>query len=404
MTIPNAIRMREEGFGISWKHTDFRTQEVEVRRSRRLGISMICTVGNYEYGFFWYFYNDASIEVEVKLSGVLATGYIAEGEVPRWGKLVAPGVYGPNHQHFFNFRLDMSVDGTGNIVYEVVSIPEPDPELNPHHNAWITRDRLVASEAEGARDWDWKTGRYWKNANPSKQNELGASTAYKLVPKEIVPVMVQEGSYIYDRSRFVQHNLWVTKYDQSEMFAAGDYMYQSADAQGLPEFVADDAPLEDTDVVLWYTLGAHHVVRPEDWLVMPCAYTGFHLKPVGFFDGNPALDIPPTPPKACHGAHHSGLPVAERALESRPRPRTSTSATRYPPRVCRFRRSAVVAGKVNRVRRAVGENGAGPARSRATTLFALPPARRGRSRRAVRCPRGSTRRGVTVRTQRCPDA
>ena len=43
-------------------------------------------------------------------------------------------------------------------------------------------------------------------------------------------------------------------------------------------------------MVLWYTLGAHHVVRPEDWPVMPCAYTGFHLKPLGFFDGNPALN------------------------------------------------------------------------------------------------------------------
>ena len=87
-------------------------------------------------------------------------------------------------------------------------------------------------------------------------------------------------------------------------------------AQGLPEFISDDAPLENTDVVLWYTLGAHHIVRPEDWPVMPCAYTGFHLKPIGFFDGNPALDIPPTPPKACHASHHAGLPVAERALES----------------------------------------------------------------------------------------
>jgi primary-amine oxidase len=94
----------------------------------------------------------------------------------------------------------------------------------------------------------------------------------------------------------------VTRYDPDEKFAAGDYMYQSPDAQGLPEFIADDAPLENTDVVLWYTLGAHHVVRPEDWPVMPCAYTGFHLKPVGFFDGNPALDIPPSPPAACH--HH----------------------------------------------------------------------------------------------------
>jgi len=302
VTIPNAICMHEEDYGISWKHTDFRTDEVEVRRARRLVISMICTVGNYEYGFFWYFYNDASMEVEVKLSGVLTTGAVKDGEQPRWGKLVAPNIYGPNHQHFFNFRLDMSVDGAGNSVYEVDSIPEPDPELNPHRNAWITQDTLVASEADGARDWDWSKGRYWKITNPSKKNELGSPVAYKLTPREVVPVMVQEGSYIYDRARFVQHNLWVTKYDPAERFAAGDYMYQSSDMQGLPQFIADDAPLEDTDVVLWYTVGAHHVVRPEDWPVMPCAYTGFHLKPVGFFDGNPALDIPPSPPAACH--HH----------------------------------------------------------------------------------------------------
>ena len=89
----------------------------------------------------------------------------------RWSR---PNIYGPNHQHFFNFRLDMSVDGAGNSVYEVDSIPEPDPALNPHRNAWITRDTLVASEADGARDWDWSTGRYWKVTNPSKTTNSAA--------------------------------------------------------------------------------------------------------------------------------------------------------------------------------------------------------------------------------------
>lgn len=301
VTIPNAICLHEEDYGISWKHTDFFADEVAVRRSRRLVISMIATVGNYEYGFFWYFYTDASIEVEVKLTGVLTVGALANGEWPRWGALVAPRLYGPNHQHFFNFRLDMSVDGPANSVYEVDSIPEPDPALNPGRNAWITRETVVASEAGGGRDWDWSTNRYWKVTNPSSINELGSPVAYKLTPRDIVRPLVQEGSLIYDRARFVQHNLWVTRYHPRELYAAGDYMWQSGDAQGLPEYVADDAPLENTDVVLWYTLGAHHVARPEDWPVMPCAYTGFHLKPVGFFDGNPALDVPPSPPAACHG-------------------------------------------------------------------------------------------------------
>ena len=57
-------------------------------------------------------------------------------------------------------------------------------------------------------------------------------------------------------------------------------------------------------MVVWFTFSAHHVVRPEDWPVMPVSRVGFHLKPSGFFDGNPALDVPPSVP-ACHGAQSS---------------------------------------------------------------------------------------------------
>ena len=46
-------------------------------------------------------------------------------------------------------------------------------------------------------------------------------------------------------------------------------------------------------MVLWYTFGVTHFVRPEDWPVMPVEYTGFLLSPFGFFDRNPALDLPP---------------------------------------------------------------------------------------------------------------
>jgi primary-amine oxidase len=40
------------------------------------------------------------------------------------------------------------------------------------------------------------------------------------------------------------------------------------------------------------------VPRPEDWPVMPVATIGFMLKPVGFFERNPALDVPPSRPHA----------------------------------------------------------------------------------------------------------
>jgi len=50
-------------------------------------------------------------------------------------------------------------------------------------------------------------------------------------------------------------------------------------------------------------MGAHHIPRPEDWPVMPAEYIGFSLKPAGFFDRNPALDVPPSRPHCCNDAH-----------------------------------------------------------------------------------------------------
>ena len=101
-------------------------------------------------------------------------------------------------------------------------------------------------------------------------------------------------SSIGRRAGFARHNLWVTPYAPDERRAAGDFPNQHAGGDGLPRWTAADRPLTDTDIVLWYTFGVTHFVRPEDWPVMPVEYTGFLLSPYGFFPRNPALDLPPS--------------------------------------------------------------------------------------------------------------
>ena len=193
----------------------------------------------------------------------------------------------------------MCVDGDANSVYEVDSIPEPDPALNPHHNAWITRDTLIESEADGARDWEHSTARYWKIVNPSVRNRLGQPVAYKLAPGENTRSFVQPDSFVRQRAGFMGNHLWVTPYDPEEQYAAGDYPNQHQGGAGLPAYTAQDRPITETDLVVWYTMGHHHLPRPEDWPVMPVSRIGFMLKPLGFFDCNPALDVPP---EMAHGA------------------------------------------------------------------------------------------------------
>jgi len=300
VTLPNAICLHEEDAGILWKHFDWRLGTTEVRRSRRLVVSSISTVGNYEYGFYWYFYQDGAIELEVKMTGVISNGAERPGDKPRWGEMVAPGVYGPIHQHFFSARLDMMVDGPDNSVYEINTVADPPGPENPHHNAFHAEATLLRSEGAAQRIIDPLVGRFWKVVNPSARNRMGEPVGYKLMPGEnVLPFAGPEAS-VTKRAAFMTRHLWVTRYDPRERYAAGEYPNQHPGGAGLPSYVRDDAPLENTDLVLWYTFGAHHIVRPEDWPVMPVVTIGFMLKPSGFFDRNPALDLPrPTPHGEC---------------------------------------------------------------------------------------------------------
>lgn len=290
--IANAICLHEEDNGVLWKHTDWRSGRAEVRRSRRLVISMFATVGNYDYGFFWYFYQDGSIEYEVKLTGVMSNGSLQPGQRPRFGTLVAPGVYGPNHQHIFCVRLDMTVDGRCNSVVECDSVPVESGPDNPHGNAWEVSRTLLRRESEAQRMADSKVARFWRIENTARRNAVGDPVAYRLEPGPSTPPLQRSGNHAIRRAQFAMRNLWVTAYQPDELFAAGAYPYQHPGGAGLPDWVQADRPLEDTDLVVWHTFVAHHVVRSEDWPVMPVTTAGFKLRPDGFFDGNPSLDVP----------------------------------------------------------------------------------------------------------------
>ena len=297
MVLANAICLHEEDVGILWKHLEYNedgSTRAEVRRARRLVISSISTVGNYEYGFYWYLYQDGTIQYEVKLTGIIAPAAIAPGEQPVSGTLVAPDLYGPHHQHYFNVRLDTMIDGLENSVVEVNCEPLPWGPANPRGNAWIARETEFATERTAQRSIEPRTSRYWKVINRSALNSLGQATGYKLMPDKNAFPFFAEGSPQWERGGFVRNHLWVTAYDPAERYAAGDYPNQQQGHDGLPAYVQKNRSLTQTDLVVWYTFGSNHVVRPEDWPVMPVETVGLTLKPSGFFDGNPALDVPPT--------------------------------------------------------------------------------------------------------------
>jgi len=291
--VRNAICIHEEDFGILWKHHDSRSGRTEVRRSRRLVVSSFATVGNYDYGFFWYFYLDGTIGFEVKLTGILSTMALHPGENPRFATVVAPRLAAPFHQHLFNVRLDMDVDGTANSVYEMETRPVPPGPDNPWSNAFESSASLLCTESEAKRVVDPGRNRHWKVVSSSATNRLDQPTAYKLVPGPTPVLLADPASSVARRAAFATFNLWVTPYHPDERRAGGNYPNQHEGGDGLPRWTSKDRSIVDEDIVLWYTFGVTHVPRPEEWPVMPVEYAGFQLVPVGFFDANPAVDLPP---------------------------------------------------------------------------------------------------------------
>lgn len=296
--IKNAICMHEEDYGILWKHTDRRIGVPEVRRSRRLVISSVSTVENYEYGFFWYLYQDGNIQLEVKLTGILSMGAYPLNVKPKYGNMVAPGLYAPNHQHFFNVRCDFDLDGQENSVYQVDIVPETIDENNEYENAFYAKSTLLETEMQARSNMNILSSRYWKITNPNRKNLVGEPVAYKFMAGDNCVPFASKNAYWRKRAGFVENHVWVTPFNEDEFFAAGNYPNQSQGGDGLVRWTAQDRDLENTDIVFWYTMGHTHIARPEDYPVMPAAYIGFLLKPLGFFDENPANDIPPSKTKA----------------------------------------------------------------------------------------------------------
>lgn len=294
-TVPNAVCLHEEDAGILWKHVDLQTGSAEVRRNRRMVISSISTVGNYEYGFYWCLYLDGTVELEVKLTGILSTmAFDPSGPPPTHATVVAPGLAAPHHQHLFCARLDVDVDGPHNEVWEVDVEPD-DPDTCTNRNAFGPRPTRFASERQAIRNVDPTRSRTWRIVNPGVRNRHGQPVGYKLLPGPSAPTLLADpSSSVAQRAGFATANLWVTPYAPGERRAAGDHPNQSAGGDGLPRWTSADRSLVDTDIVVWHTFGVTHIVRPEDWPVMPVERCGFSLVPTGFFDQNPCLDVAPS--------------------------------------------------------------------------------------------------------------
>lgn len=298
-SIKGAVCIHEQDDGISWKHTNFRTNNPSVARSRVLIVQTIITVANYEYIFAWKFDQAAAVHLETRATGILSTAAILPGETSPYGNVVSPGVLAANHQHLFSVRIDPSIDGHNNTVVQEDSVTMPFNKQNPpENNRWgagYTIEKMPVTKSSGL-DAAPEKNRVFKITNPSSINPIsGKPVSYKLVPTPSQLMLAHPDSIQYARAEFGEHHVYVTKYHDEELFAGGKWTNQSnGNAEGMRTFIGRNDDVENTDIVVWHTFGLTHNPRVEDFPVMPCETHTVSLKPNDFFTKSPAIDLPPS--------------------------------------------------------------------------------------------------------------
>ncbi|KAH9216417.1 putative copper amine oxidase [Leptodontidium sp. 2 PMI_412] len=294
---PNAICMHEIDDGIGWKHTNGRTGAVSIVRSRVLVLQTIITVGNYEYVFMWHFDQAAGLHYKIQATGILSTAPIDPGASVPWGTNVNEGVMAPFHQHVFSLRIDPCIDGDKNSVIEEDSVAMPWDDTNPYGVGYVTNNRviLISSPLDSAPN------RTHKIINPSKINKAsGKPVAYAIHSPQKQMLLAHPNSWHGKRAKYAFHPFWVTAHRDNELYAAGDYTYQSLPdgKSDLGAWAGRGDKTDDEDIVVWHSISLTHNPRPEDYPVMPCDTMTVSLKPSGFFEQNPALDVPQSTQKA----------------------------------------------------------------------------------------------------------
>ncbi len=299
ITTPNALCIFERATGGPiWRHAESLNQTYEGRANVELVVRMAATVGNYDYLFDWVFNDAAEIDVRVGATGIDSVKGVpaksmsdaAAATDTRFGTLVAPNLVAVNHDHYFNFRLDLDVDGPGNSFNQDVYRPVTLPADSPRRSIYVVEPKTAASEKAAQLSTGHGPAKY-RVMNESKTNGVGNAVSYEVLVANHATLLLDASDWPTKRAGFLQHDIWVTPYVAAERYAGGEYMFQSTGSDGLAAWTARDRPIRNQDIVVWVNIGMHHLTRAEDLPVMPIIWHSFKLRPHNFFDRNPAIDL-----------------------------------------------------------------------------------------------------------------
>lgn len=296
--IPQTLCIFERSTGNPlWRHGRPAQLTHLTRPDIELVVRTIPTIGNYDYVIDWIFTLSGKMEIKIGATGIVAVRGAASQKMTEqsakadtaYGELVAPGTVAIYHDHYFNFRLDLDVDGSQNTMIEDQIVPQRLPDYNPRRSLWTVTHSQVGQEGPLIKSGH---NSRWRIINPNKYTTLGHNPGIEIMPGHQIVSILSPNDPPQKRAEFSSSILWLSKHKPRELYAASDYPNLSPGGKGLPEYIADNDNVENTDLVVWINISMNHVTRAEEWPIMPVRWNAIKLLPFNFFNENPAFNFP----------------------------------------------------------------------------------------------------------------
>ncbi|MEM3063075.1 MAG: hypothetical protein QW303_06005 [Nitrososphaerota archaeon] len=225
-----------------------------------------------------------------------------------WSSLITKNRNAFNHTHYWNIRADFDIDGVRNTVVEENQYSSDlgcckdktkccckKSKLNKLDTCGQTvfiEETILESEKKAVRDHDFQTNRSWIVVNDNVKNRLGKSVGYAIIPQfNIGKSLASNSSWPHMHFSFLKHHLHVTKYNDTEQYAGGNFPLMACHDVGIGKYIEDDENLVNEDIVVWYTIIFSHVPHSEDMPFVITKKLSVLFEPHNFFEFNPSTAL-----------------------------------------------------------------------------------------------------------------
>lgn len=265
-----------------------------------LVLRTIVTVVNYDYVLDFRFYQNGVVEVKSMSTGYALTNAFSEME-KKYGFQLHENIVASFHTHMFHFKADLDVKGQSN-RYETIDIKtETTPnefsrKINSTYSQGYLEKSIKRTEKEAAYKFNFETPKYHIFYNNKTRDTYGNPSAYRLIHNGMVKQIIPEGHNKEPAISWARYQHAVTKRKDTEAHSSSMYSMFDTDNQvvNFQGYIDDDENITDEDLVLWVTLGVHHIPHKED---LPLTTTtglspSFILQPYNYFPEDPAMASP----------------------------------------------------------------------------------------------------------------